>query len=60
MMNFDDFDIEITEESHPTAIYERSKENPNKLITVSCDVYTGSLDDYAKQLANEMFQRKEA
>jgi len=55
MNNFDDLDIEITEESHPTAIYERSKENPNEPITTRCDVYSGSLDEYAKQLAKEMF-----
>jgi len=57
-MNFNNLDIEITEDTHPTVIYERSKENPNELLTDSCDVYTGSLDEYMKQLAKEIFCKK--
>jgi len=56
--NFDDFDTEITEDTHPAAIYERSRENPNMLISVPCVLYSGSLDEYARQLAKEMFPKK--
>ena len=57
MNNFDDLDFEITEETHPTAIYERSKENPNEHLSAPCNAYNGSLDEYAKQLAKEMFPK---
>jgi len=57
MNNFDDLDFEITGETHPTAIYERSKENPNEHLSTPCNVYNGSLDEYVKQLAKEMFPK---
>jgi hypothetical protein len=54
-MNFDDLSIEITEELFPSAIYERTKENPHEHLSVSYHPCAGSLDEYASRFLDELF-----
>jgi hypothetical protein len=58
MENFEDLDFEITEETHPSSIYEQTKKNPHGVLTANCNIYTGSLDEYAKELCKKMFPKQ--
>jgi len=55
MMNFDDLTVEITEDLYPSAIYERTKENPNELLSTQCRPCEDSLDEYASKFFKELF-----
>jgi hypothetical protein len=56
MRHFNKLEVDLNDEAYfSSEINERTKENSSRCSTVPCSSYNGSLDEYAKKLAEEMF-----
>jgi hypothetical protein len=53
---FNDLEVDLNNNAYfSPEISERTKENPNLRLSVPCSPSSDSLDEYAENLANEMF-----
>jgi len=53
---FNELTVDIGDEEFlPSAIYERTRENPNKNLTSPCHICEDSLDEYTDRYLDELF-----
>jgi hypothetical protein len=56
MEYFNALEVDLNDNAYfSPEISERTKENPNQHLTLSCQPSDDSLDEYAKNLVKEMF-----
>ena len=52
---FNELTVNLNDEAFfSSAIHERTRENPNRKVSIPCQQSNGSLDEYASKLTNEM------
>jgi hypothetical protein len=56
MTYFNEMTVDFGDEEYfPSSIYERTRENPNQVLSAPCRECKDSLDEYADRLVNELF-----
>jgi hypothetical protein len=60
MNYFNELTVDLNDEAFfPSDIYERTKRNPNPVLSELCSLSDGSLDEYADELSEKILEALE-